>query len=68
MKSYCYTLEKKKKKKILSICLLAGKKFGIDASNKIVTNEEGAEIDCIEVIRDNDRLFIVDEQDYQISS
>ncbi|KAM0946329.1 putative cyclic nucleotide-binding domain, potassium channel, voltage-dependent, EAG/ELK/ERG [Dioscorea sansibarensis] len=43
---------------------IVGEKFGIDASNKIVTNEEGAEIDCIEVIRDNDRLFIVDEQDF----
>ncbi|XP_022749182.1 potassium channel AKT2/3-like [Durio zibethinus] len=39
----------------------AGKKFGIDARNAIVTDEAGAEIDSIEVIRDNDKLFIVEE-------
>lgn len=38
--------------------LLTGEKFGFDASNARVTNEEGAEIDSIEVIRDNDKLFI----------
>ncbi|ERN20685.1 hypothetical protein AMTR_s00070p00197870 [Amborella trichopoda] len=42
---------------------IAGKKFGLNASNMIITNEEGAEIDCIEVIRDNDRLFLVDKND-----
>ncbi|KAG4164742.1 hypothetical protein ERO13_A13G035500v2 [Gossypium hirsutum] len=36
----------------------AGEKFGIDARNAIVTDEAGAEIDSIEVIRDNDKLFI----------
>ncbi|KAF5733502.1 potassium channel AKT2/3 [Tripterygium wilfordii] len=40
---------------------IAGEKFGFDASNAMVTNEEGAEIDSIEVIRDNDKLFIVDD-------
>ncbi|XVF01144.1 hypothetical protein REPUB_Repub04eG0063200 [Reevesia pubescens] len=39
----------------------AGEKFGIDARNAIVTDEAGAEIDSIEVIRDNDKLFIVEE-------
>ncbi|XP_022763287.1 potassium channel AKT2/3-like [Durio zibethinus] len=36
----------------------AGEKFGIDARNAIVTDEAGAEIDSIEVVRDNDKLFI----------
>ncbi|XP_017971836.1 PREDICTED: potassium channel AKT2/3 [Theobroma cacao] len=39
----------------------AGEKFGIDPRNAIVTDEGGAEIDSIEVIRDNDKLFIVAE-------
>ncbi|OMP01617.1 hypothetical protein COLO4_11777 [Corchorus olitorius] len=37
---------------------IAGEKFGIDTKNAIVTDESGAEIDSIEVIRDNDKLFI----------
>ncbi|XP_031285395.1 potassium channel AKT2/3 [Pistacia vera] len=40
---------------------IAGEKFGFDASNAMVTNEEGSEIDSIEVIRDNDKLFIVED-------
>ncbi|XVF67687.1 hypothetical protein PTKIN_Ptkin10aG0141500 [Pterospermum kingtungense] len=40
---------------------LAGGKFGIDPRNAVVTDEAGAEIDSIEVIRDNDKLFIVEE-------
>lgn len=43
---------------------IAGQKFGFDATNASVTNEEGAEIDSIEVIRDNDKLFIVENQDF----
>ncbi|XP_026455197.1 potassium channel AKT2/3-like [Papaver somniferum] len=39
---------------------IAGEKLGFDASNAAITNEEGAEIDSIEVIRDNDKLFIVE--------
>lgn len=27
----------------------------------MITNDEGAEIDSIEVIRDNDKLFIVED-------
>jgi hypothetical protein len=34
-----------------------GEKFGFDARDAMVTNEEGAEIDSIDVIRDNDKLF-----------
>ncbi|GAA0174858.1 ion channel [Lithospermum erythrorhizon] len=39
---------------------VAGEKFGFDATNALVVDEEGAEIDSIEVIRDNDKLFIVE--------
>ncbi|KAG8368796.1 hypothetical protein BUALT_Bualt15G0084000 [Buddleja alternifolia] len=42
---------------------IAGEKFGFDATNAVLTNEEGTEIDCIEVIRDNDKLFIVENPD-----
>ncbi|KAL6329394.1 hypothetical protein AAG906_017709 [Vitis piasezkii] len=38
-----------------------GEKLGFDARNAMVTNEEGAEIDSIEVIRDNDKLFLVED-------
>lgn len=38
---------------------LAGEKFGFDATDAFLTDEEGAIIDSIEVIRDNDKLFIV---------
>ncbi|KAG6398671.1 hypothetical protein SASPL_140138 [Salvia splendens] len=41
---------------------IAGQKFGFDATNALVTNEEGAEIDSIQVIRDNDKLFIVETE------
>ncbi|KAF8411833.1 hypothetical protein HHK36_004392 [Tetracentron sinense] len=40
---------------------IAGEKLGFDTRNAIVTNKEGAEIDSIEVIRDNDKLFIVED-------
>ncbi|XP_056173294.1 potassium channel AKT2/3 isoform X3 [Syzygium oleosum] len=43
---------------------IAGKKFGFDATNTIIVDEEGAEIDCIEVIRDNDKLFVVKDPTY----
>ncbi|KAJ1435020.1 RmlC-like jelly roll fold [Sesbania bispinosa] len=39
---------------------IAGEKFGFDARDAMVTNEEGSEIDCIDVIRDNDKLFFVE--------
>ncbi|XXG73616.1 hypothetical protein AAC387_Pa07g2506 [Persea americana] len=42
----------------------AGEKFGIKTSIAVVTNEEGAEVDCLEVIRDNDKLFVVEEEDF----
>lgn len=43
---------------------IIGEKFRIDAKNTVITNEEGAEIDSIEVIRDNDRLFIVEHEEF----
>ncbi|OIT07943.1 PREDICTED: potassium channel AKT2/3-like [Nicotiana attenuata] len=41
--------------------IIAGQKFGFDATNALVTDEEGSEIDSIEVIRDNDKLYIVED-------
>ncbi|KAL6297522.1 hypothetical protein ACE6H2_005664 [Prunus campanulata] len=40
---------------------IAGEKFGFDSRNVLVTDEGGAEIDSIEVIRDNDKLFIFED-------
>ncbi|KAJ9158913.1 hypothetical protein P3X46_024456 [Hevea brasiliensis] len=40
---------------------IAGEKFGFDARNAMVTDEEGSEVDSIEVVRDNDKLFIVED-------
>ncbi|XP_051137334.1 potassium channel AKT2/3 isoform X2 [Andrographis paniculata] len=42
---------------------IAGEKFGFDATNAVVTNDEGSEIDSVEVIRDNDKVFIVENLD-----
>ncbi|CAA7031015.1 unnamed protein product [Microthlaspi erraticum] len=41
---------------------IAGEKFGFDGSETTVTNEDGAEIDSIEVIRDNDKLYFVENK------
>ncbi|XP_024980236.1 potassium channel AKT2/3 [Cynara cardunculus var. scolymus] len=43
---------------LMELKIIAGEKFGFDATNSVVTDEDGAEIDTIEVIRDNDKLFI----------
>ncbi|XP_027113168.2 potassium channel AKT2/3 [Coffea arabica] len=40
---------------------IAGKKFGFDATNAAVVSEGGAEIDSIEVIRDNDKIFFIED-------
>ncbi|KAK4476850.1 hypothetical protein RD792_016012 [Penstemon davidsonii] len=45
---------------VVELKRIAGEKFGFDATKALVTNEEGAEIESIEVIRDNDKLFIVE--------
>ncbi|KAL7235805.1 hypothetical protein ACSBR1_019150 [Camellia fascicularis] len=42
---------------------IAGEKFGFDARNALVLDEQGAEIDSIEVTRDNDKLYIVEASD-----
>ncbi|KAJ9687452.1 hypothetical protein PVL29_016084 [Vitis rotundifolia] len=46
---------------LMELKAIAGEKLGFDARNAMVTNEEGAEIDSIEVIRDNDKLFLVED-------
>ncbi|KAI3991020.1 hypothetical protein MKX01_026204 [Papaver californicum] len=46
--------------------IIAGEKLGFDASNAVITNEEGAEIDSVEVIRDNDRLFIAETGSFAV--
>ena len=38
-----------------------GQKFGLDARNATVTDEQGSQIDSIDVIRDNDKLFIAED-------
>lgn len=43
---------------------IAGEKFGFDAANACVTDEEGTIIDAVEVIRDNDKLFIVADSNF----
>jgi len=51
----------------INLCILwfwIGQKFGFDARNAAVTDEQGAEIDSIDVIRDNDKLFIVEDPNY----
>lgn len=48
----------------IAFFLLTGEKLGFNTSNAVVTNEEGAEVDCIEVIRDNDKLFVVEEEEF----
>lgn len=40
---------------------ITGEKFGLHGREVIITDEQGAEIDSIEVIRDNDKLFIIIE-------
>lgn len=43
---------------------IAEEKFGFAANSTTVTNEEGAEIDSIEVIRDKDKLFIFENEEF----
>ena len=35
----------------------------VDAEKVLIVNDEGAEIDSVDVIRDNDKLFVVTEED-----
>ncbi|KAL3515636.1 hypothetical protein ACH5RR_022538 [Cinchona calisaya] len=48
-------------KSLTELKSIAGEKFGFDATNAVVINEDGAEIDSIELIRDNDKIFILDQ-------
>lgn len=38
----------------------------MDAEKALVVNDEGAEIESVDVIRDNDRLFIVTQEHMRI--
>ncbi|EES19575.1 hypothetical protein BDA96_09G154800 [Sorghum bicolor] len=40
-----------------------GEKLKVDAEKVLIVNDEGAEIDSIDVIRDNDKLFVVTGED-----
>jgi len=41
----------------------SGEKLKVDAEKALIVNDEGAEIDSIDVIRDNDKLFVVTQED-----
>lgn len=41
---------------------VVGDKLKVDAEKAVIVNDEGAEIDSIDVIRDNDKLFAVTEE------
>ncbi|XP_021727318.1 potassium channel AKT2/3-like [Chenopodium quinoa] len=41
---------------------IAGQKFEVNADNITIVNEEGAEIDSIQVIRDNDKLYVLENE------
>ncbi|KAM3404250.1 hypothetical protein ACQJBY_007377 [Aegilops geniculata] len=41
---------------------IIGEKLKVDAEKALILNHEGAEIDSLDVIRDNDKLFIVTEE------
>jgi hypothetical protein len=45
-----------------SVCFLPGEKLKVDGEKALVLNHEGSEIDSVDVIRDNDKLFIVTEE------
>lgn len=38
-----------------------GEKFGFDGGKTMVTNGDGDEIDSIEVIRDSDKLYFMEQ-------
>lgn len=43
---------------------LTGNKFGIDARNKILITVDGAEVETIDVLRDDDKLFVVEDEEF----
>ncbi|AQK86135.1 potassium channel AKT2/3 [Zea mays] len=42
---------------------VVGEKLKVDTEKALIVNDEGAEVDSIDVIRDNDKLFVVTEED-----
>ncbi|KAG9444091.1 hypothetical protein H6P81_015431 [Aristolochia fimbriata] len=44
---------------------VAAEKLGVDMSNVVILNEVGAQVDGVEVIRDNDKLFFVEHADIE---
>ncbi|KAM0860760.1 hypothetical protein ACQ4PT_046322 [Festuca glaucescens] len=45
---------------------IIGEKLKVDAEKVLVLNDEGSEIDSVDVIRDNDKLFIVTEENMRM--
>lgn len=50
-------------KSLAELKSIAGEKFEFNATDALLMNEEGAEIDSIEVIRDNDKLYLIEDPD-----
>ncbi|KAK9134760.1 hypothetical protein Syun_014090 [Stephania yunnanensis] len=48
-------------KSMKELKIISGEKLGFNATNVYITNENGAKIDSMDVIRDNDKLFIVED-------
>jgi len=47
----------------IAVSFSSGEKLKVDAEKALIVNDEGAAIDSIDVIRDNDKLFVVTEED-----
>ncbi|XP_047095077.1 potassium channel AKT2-like isoform X2 [Lolium rigidum] len=47
---------------------IIGEKLKVDGEKALVLNHEGSEIDSVDVIRDNDKLFIVTEENMRMLS
>jgi potassium channel len=47
----------------IALSFPSGEKLKVDAEKALIVSDEGAEIDSIDVIRDNDKLFMVTEED-----
>ncbi|CAI9103833.1 OLC1v1002404C1 [Oldenlandia corymbosa var. corymbosa] len=53
-------------KSLIELKIMAGEKFGFDGTTAMLINEEGAEIDSIEVIRDNDKIFLIEDPNFML--
>jgi KHA, dimerisation domain of potassium ion channel len=49
------------------ISKLTGEKLRMNTADTVLMNGGGAEIESIEIIRDNDKLFVVDKEVGQIN-